>query len=77
MKIGGRSRTRTYGPLIKSQLLYQLSYAPDPHRSFKLSQKTTMWFFIASEFRPVKTLSQENRASNFLDSVIFACRARI
>ena len=25
---GGRSRTRTYGPLIKSQLLYQLSYAP-------------------------------------------------
>ena len=26
--IGGRSRTRTYGPLIKSQLLYQLSYAP-------------------------------------------------
>ena len=28
--IGGRSRTRTYGPLIKSQLLYQLSYAPPP-----------------------------------------------
>ena len=26
--IGGCSRTRTYGPLIKSQLLYQLSYAP-------------------------------------------------
>ena len=26
--VGGRSRTRTYGPLIKSQLLYQLSYAP-------------------------------------------------
>ena len=25
---GGCSRTRTYGPLIKSQLLYQLSYAP-------------------------------------------------
>ena len=25
---GGRSRIRTYGPLIKSQLLYQLSYAP-------------------------------------------------
>ena len=25
---GGRSRTRTYDPLIKSQLLYQLSYAP-------------------------------------------------
>ena len=26
--IGGRSRIRTYDPLIKSQLLYQLSYAP-------------------------------------------------
>ncbi len=25
---GGRSRTRTYDPLIKSQLLYHLSYAP-------------------------------------------------
>jgi hypothetical protein len=27
-KFGGRSRTRTYDPLIKSQLLYHLSYAP-------------------------------------------------
>ena len=27
--IGGRTRTRTWDPLIKSQLLYQLSYAPD------------------------------------------------
>src|SRR5690606_14824431 len=27
-KIGGRTRTRTWDPLIKSQLLYQLSYAP-------------------------------------------------
>ena len=27
---GGRSRTRTYDPLIKSQLLYHLSYAPVP-----------------------------------------------
>ncbi len=25
---GGRNRIRTYDPLIKSQLLYQLSYAP-------------------------------------------------
>jgi hypothetical protein len=25
---GGRRRTRTFDPLIKSQLLYQLSYAP-------------------------------------------------
>jgi hypothetical protein len=27
-RFGGRSRTRTYDPLIKSQLLYHLSYAP-------------------------------------------------
>ena len=27
-RVGGRSRTRTCDPLIKSQLLYQLSYAP-------------------------------------------------
>ncbi len=27
-KFGGRTRTRTLDPLIKSQLLYQLSYAP-------------------------------------------------
>jgi hypothetical protein len=26
---GGRTRARTWDPLIKSQLLYQLSYAPD------------------------------------------------
>jgi len=26
--IGGRTRTRTLDPLIKSQLLYHLSYAP-------------------------------------------------
>jgi hypothetical protein len=26
---GGRTRTRTLDPLIKSQLLYQLSYAPE------------------------------------------------
>src|SRR5262245_23005904 len=27
-KTGGRTRARTWDPLIKSQLLYQLSYAP-------------------------------------------------
>ena len=27
-QIGGRTRARTWDPLIKSQLLYQLSYAP-------------------------------------------------
>ena len=30
---GGCSRTRTCGPLIKSQLLYQLSYAPGAGRT--------------------------------------------
>ena len=30
---GGRTRTRTLDPLIKSQLLYQLSYAPIPIRA--------------------------------------------
>ncbi len=29
---GGRTRTRTVDPLIKSQLLYQLSYAPEGSR---------------------------------------------
>jgi hypothetical protein len=28
VSLGGRTRTRTLDPLIKSQLLYQLSYAP-------------------------------------------------
>jgi hypothetical protein len=27
-RLGGRTRARTWDPLIKSQLLYQLSYAP-------------------------------------------------
>ena len=31
-KGGGRTRTRTLDPLIKSQLLYQLSYAPHVRR---------------------------------------------
>jgi hypothetical protein len=29
---GGHTRTRTWDPLIKSQLLYQLSYPPGPWR---------------------------------------------
>lgn len=29
LKDGGRTRARTWDPLIKSQLLYQLSYAPE------------------------------------------------
>ena len=33
---GGRMGTRTPDPLIKSQLLYQLSYAPMGHQTRKL-----------------------------------------
>ena len=33
--LGGRSRTRTYDPLIKSQLLYHLSYAPILRGSYR------------------------------------------
>lgn len=32
--IGGRTRARTWDPLIKSQLLYQLSYAPDTNKGW-------------------------------------------
>ena len=36
---GGRTRTRTLDPLIKSQLLYQLSYAPGmPWQKFRLAR---------------------------------------
>src|SRR3981081_920831 len=35
---GGRSRARTYDPLIKSQLLYQLSYAPHWPEAARLYQ---------------------------------------
>ena len=38
-KIGGRTRTRTCDPLIKSQLLYQLSYAP-PQGGAYISKRT-------------------------------------
>jgi hypothetical protein len=37
--VGGRTRTRTLDPLIKSQLLYQLSYAPGmPRQRFRLAR---------------------------------------
>jgi hypothetical protein len=35
---GGRSRARTYDPLIKSQLLYQLSYAP-PNAGYRRKRR--------------------------------------
>src|SRR5580700_5045749 len=37
---GGRTRTRTWDPLIKSQLLYQLSYAPYANEINELYQST-------------------------------------
>src|SRR6266516_389176 len=36
---GGRTRTRTLDPLIKSQLLYQLSYAPGPGNPAKIARR--------------------------------------
>src|SRR5262249_33534641 len=44
---GGRTRTRTLDPLIKSQLLYQLSYAPGSPR---------LWRVRASKPRPLAKL---------------------
>ncbi len=35
---GGRTRARTWDPLIKSQLLYQLSYAPESYAPAMPSQ---------------------------------------
>ncbi|GAN72328.1 hypothetical protein Absy_100_074 [Acetobacter syzygii] len=40
-KLGGCTRTRTLDPLIKSQLLYQLSYAPLQPIGLKLGSFTT------------------------------------
>jgi hypothetical protein len=46
-KGGGRTRARTWDPLIKSQLLYQLSYAsesdfkPDRIRRFEIAVTNT------------------------------------
>ena len=36
--LGGRTRARTWDPLIKSQLLYQLSYAPAKGRKNRLQE---------------------------------------
>src|SRR5688500_14188469 len=41
-KLGGRSRTRTCDPLIKSQLLYQLSYAPAPWQGARYSKSPAL-----------------------------------
>src|SRR4029077_19764232 len=38
--ISGRTRTRTLDPLIKSQLLYQLSYAPQTRQMVRYSHVT-------------------------------------
>jgi hypothetical protein len=38
-RIGGCTRTRTLDPLIKSQLLYQLSYAPHQARPREIGRR--------------------------------------
>src|SRR5258708_29113018 len=40
--IGGRTRARTWDPLIKSQLLYQLSYAPNPSEARGLARRSRL-----------------------------------
>src|ERR1700749_1996099 len=39
-KLGGRTRARTWDPMIKSHLLYQLSYAPGANRPGKAFVKS-------------------------------------
>ena len=55
---GGRTRTRTWDPLIKSQLLYQLSYAPgSPVRETRASGRPV------AKRRPACPASGRRRAS--------------
>jgi hypothetical protein len=49
--IGGRTRARTLDPLIKSQLLYQLSYAPMQSPAFPLPFSNDPCCVEASEGR--------------------------
>src|SRR6516164_9694203 len=53
---GGRTRTRTWDPLIKSQLLYQLSYAPGmPPRWTPQGLRPVAKRVPAVQRRPVET----------------------
>ena len=60
---GGRSRTRTYDPLIKSQLLYHLSYAPlERYRPIALQRFLLAMILSESRF-PIFRIMLENAAS--------------
>src|SRR3546814_7970280 len=69
-KNGGRTRARTWDPLIKSQLLYQLSYAPifpattgrrKPRENIRIRRK-------CKGFGPGKLLFCADRKSKRLNS---------
>src|SRR5271168_1400861 len=54
---GGRTRARTLDPLIKSQLLYQLSYAPiEKGRASKLLPRES--WHVAKASRPVQAFGR-------------------
>jgi hypothetical protein len=58
---GGRSRARTYDPLIKSQLLYQLSYTPirsGAMRPAKARLIQIWWGLVEGGFRGVAIFSR-------------------
>ena len=69
-KVGGRTRTRTLDPLIKSQLLYQLSYAPGLPRR-KTAERA--WLSKGARVSPAETIlrSFPHRRKNS-DSAIIA-----
>jgi hypothetical protein len=62
--LGGRTRARTWDPLIKSQLLYQLSYAPGPgpERAFRetasFSKATLECLASARAFHKPRSVAQ-------------------
>ena len=54
LRLGGRTRTRTVDPLIKSQLLYQLSYAPSAGLIAKETPFVTRTFVVQKKPAPNK-----------------------
>ena len=72
--LGGRTRARTWDPLIKSQLLYQLSYAPErPVKALRgrsFSKAIRVWQATGRKFS--KVLPQRRKSEKPLDSSGFA-----
>src|SRR5262249_6213087 len=60
--IGGRTRTRTLDPLIKSQLLYHLSYAPFNSRMIRLRNWSRFWIILTSPPLPWRRPTQGQSA---------------